>query len=236
MDFEKNISLRKLNTFGIDVKCKLYCKVKSVEEVISVINSEEYKNNSHLILSGGSNVLFLKDYEGLIIQNEIKGREIIEEKSDSTIVRVGAGENWHQFVLWSIKNGLSGLENMALIPGNVGASPMQNIGAYGAEVKDFIVSVEGLNLDTKKSFILKNSDCNFEYRDSIFKHELKEKIIITHVNFELSKTPINNTKYGAIKEEIRSLGLLVSAESICKAVINIRTRKLPNPEFIGTLI
>ena len=235
MDFEKNISLRKLNTFGIDVKCKLYCKVKSVEEVISVINSEEYKNNSHLILSGGSNVLFLKDYEGLIIQNEIKGKEIIEEKSESTILRVGAGENWHQFVLWSIKNGLSGLENMALIPGNVGASPMQNIGAYGVEVKDFIVSVEGVNLDTKKSFILKNSDCNFEYRDSIFKHELKEKIIITHVNFELSKTPINNTKYGAIKEEIRSLGLPVSAESICKAVINIRTRKLPNPEVIGNI-
>jgi len=235
MEFTNNISLKNLNTFGINVKCKVYCKVKSKKDVISVINSEEYKNNSHLILSGGSNILFLKDYEGLIIQNEIKGRKIVEEKSESTILRVGAGENWHQFVLWSIKNGLSGLENMALIPGNVGASPMQNIGAYDVEVKDFIVSVEGVNLDTKKSFILKNSDCNFEYRDSIFKHELKEKIIITHVNFELSKTPINNTKYGAIKEEIRSLGLPVSAESICKAVINIRTRKLPNPEVIGNI-
>ena len=235
MEFKKNISLRKLNTFGINVKCKFYCKVRSKEEIISVINSEEYKSNSHLILSGGSNVLFLKDYEGLIIQNEIKGKEIIEEKSDSTIVRVGAGENWHQFVLWSINNGLSGLENMALIPGNVGASPMQNIGAYGVEVKDFIVSVEGLHLDTKEHFILKNSDCNFEYRDSIFKHELKEKVVITHVNFEISKTPINNTKYGAIKEEIRSLKLPVSTESICKAVINIRTRKLPNPEVIGNI-
>ena len=235
MDFEKNISLRKLNTFGINIKCKFYCKVQSEKEMVSVINSEEYNNNSHLILSGGSNVLFLKDYDGLIIQNEIKGKQITEEKSESTILRVGAGENWHQFVLWSIKNGLSGLENMALIPGNVGASPMQNIGAYGVEVKDFIISVEGVNLDTKKSFILKNSDCNFEYRDSIFKHELKEKIIITHVNFELSKTPINNTKYGAIKEEIRSLGLPVSAESIYKAVINIRTSKLPNPEVIGNI-
>ena len=235
MDFEKNISLRKLNTFGVNVKCKFYCKVQSEKEMISVINSEEYNNNSHLILSGGSNVLFLKDYEGLIIQNEIKGKQITEEKSESTILRVGAGENWHQFVLWSIKNGLSGLENMAHIPGNVGASPMQNIGAYGAEVKDFIVSVEGLNLDTKEAFILKNSECNFKYRDSIFKHELKEKVMITHVNFELSKSPINNTKYGAIKEEIRSLGLPVSTESICKAVINIRTRKLPNPEVIGNI-
>ena len=235
MEYKKNISLKKYNTFGVNVKCKLYCKVKSEKEVVSVINSEEYKNNSHLILSGGSNVLFLKDYGGLIIQNEIKGKEIIEEKSESTILRVGAGENWHKFVLWSINNGLSGLENMALIPGNVGASPMQNIGAYGVEVKDFIVSVEGINLDTKESFILKNSDCNFEYRDSVFKHELKEKVIITHVNFKISKTPINNTKYGAIKEEIRSLGLPVSAESICKAVINIRTRKLPNPEVIGNI-
>lgn len=235
MDFEKNISLRKLNTFGINVKCKFYCKVQSEKEMVSVINSEEYNNNSHLILSGGSNVLFLKDYEGLIIQNEIKGKQITEEKSESTILRVGAGENWHQFVLWSIKNGLSGLENMALIPGNVGASPMQNIGAYGVEVKDFIVSVEGVNLDTKEAFILKNSECNFEYRDSIFKHELKEKVIITHVNFELSKTPINNIKYGAIKEEIKSLGLPISTESICKAVINIRTRKLPNPKVIGNI-
>ena len=235
MDFEKNISLRKLNTFGVNVKCKFYCKVQSEKEMVSVINSEEYKNNSHLILSGGSNVLFLKDYDGLIIQNEIKGKQITEEKSESTILRVGAGENWHQFVLWSIKNGLSGLENMALIPGNVGSSPMQNIGAYGVEVKDFIVSVEGLNLDTKEAFILKNSECNFEYRDSIFKQELKEKVMITHVNFELSKTPINNTKYGAIKEEIKSLGLPVSTESICKAVINIRTRKLPNPEVIGNI-
>ena len=235
MDFEKNISLRKLNTFGVNVKCKFYCKVQSEKEMVSVINSEEYNNNSHLILSGGSNVLFLKDYDGLIIQNEIKGKQITEEKSESTILRVGAGENWHQFVLWSIKNGLSGLENMALIPGNVGSSPMQNIGAYGVEVKDFIVSVEGLNLDTKEAFILKNSECNFEYRDSIFKHELKKKVMITHVNFELSKTPINNTKYGAIKEEIKSLGLPVSTESICKAVINIRTRKLPNPEVIGNI-
>ena len=157
MEFEKNISLKKYNTFGINVKCKLYCKVQSEKEVVSVINSDEYKNNSHLILSGGSNVLFLKDYGGLIIQNEIKGKEIIEEKSESIILRIGAGENWHKFVLWSIKNGLSGLENMALIPGNVGASPMQNIGAYGVEVKDFIVSVEGINLDTKEHFILKNS-------------------------------------------------------------------------------
>ena len=138
MEFEKNISLRKLNTFGINVKCKLYCKVRSEKEIISVINSEEYKNNPHLILSGGSNVVFLKDYEGLIIQNKIKVKEIIEEKSESTILRIGAGENWHKFVLWSINNGLSGLENMALIPGNVGSSPIQNIGAYGAEVKNVI--------------------------------------------------------------------------------------------------
>lgn len=235
MNFKKNIYLRKLNTFGINVKCKLYCKIESKEEVIHLINSKEYKNNPRLILGGGSNVLFLKDYKGLIIQNSIKGIEIIKEDHESTILRVGAGENWHQFVLWSIKNNLSGLENMSLIPGNVGASPMQNIGAYGSEVKDFIVSVEGIDLKKGKSFFLRNNDCKFGYRDSIFKNNLKEKVIITHVNFELSKTPIKNTKYGEIEEEIMNMKVPISTESISKAVINIRTRKLPDPEIIGNI-
>ena len=235
MNFKKNICLKKLNTFGINVKCKLYCKIQSKEEIITVLNSKEYNNNTHLILSGGSNILFVKDYEGLIIKNDIKGKEITKETHKSTTVRVGAGENWHQFVLWSIKNNLSGLENMSLIPGNVGAAPIQNIGAYGAEVKDFIISVEGIDLKKEKSFLLRNKDCKFRYRDSIFKNKLKEKVIITHVNFQLSKIPIKNTKYGGIQEEIMNMKVPISTESISKAVINIRTKKLPNPEIIGNI-
>ena len=200
MEFQKNISLKEFNTFGMDVNCSLLYNITSEKEIINILDSEEYQNNKHLILSGGSNLLFTTDFDGLILKNNIKGVEVVFEDNNHTYLKVGAGENWHDFVLWTIKQGLSGLENMSLIPGNVGTAPIQNIGAYGVEVKDVITKVRGINLEEKKLFTLSNVDCDFRYRDSIFKNKLKDKIIITEVIFKLSREAQQNTKYGAILE------------------------------------
>ncbi len=233
MNFYKNISLKKLNTFGIKVNCKLFCEVHSKLELTNLIQTQEFKRNNYLILGGGSNMLFTKDFDGLIIKNEIKGIDIIFENDQIKNIKVGAGENWHKFVLWSIENDLSGIENLALIPGNIGASPMQNIGAYGAEIKDVIDKVWTINLKDGKEHIFTNSECKFKYRDSIFKNKWKDKLMITHVSFNLSKIAILNTSYGAINEELLKLRLESSSKNICHAVTNIRKRKLPNPNEIG---
>ncbi len=233
MKLQKNISLKHLNTFGVDVSCKLFCSVTSTKEIEQLLLCDEFTKNNVLILGGGSNLLFTKDFNGLIVKNKVKGFETLSESKNNKIIKVGAGENWHQFVLWSIENGLSGIENMALIPGNVGASPMQNIGAYGVEAKDVIDKVWAVEIENGKEIILSNKDCQFEYRNSIFKNDLKNKVIITHVSFNLSKTPKKNTGYGDIMQEIKDLGMEVSTESICKAVIKIREKKLPNPDKIG---
>ena len=233
MEFQKNISLKEFNTFGMDVNCSLFYNITSENEIINILDSEEYQNNKHLILSGGSNLLFTTDFDGLILKNNIKGIEVVFEDNNHTYLKVGAGENWHDFVLWTIKQGLSGLENMSLIPGNVGTAPIQNIGAYGVEVKDVITKVRGINLEEKKLFTLSNVDCDFRYRDSIFKNKLKDKIIITEVIFKLSREAQHNTKYGAILEELQNLGLEISTTNISKAVISIRERKLPNPKELG---
>ena len=233
MEFQKNISLKEFNTFGMDVNCSLLYNITSENEIINILDSEEYQNNKHLILSGGSNLLFTTDFDGLILKNNIKGIEVVFEDNNHTYLKVGAGENWHDFVLWTIKQGLSGLENMSLIPGNVGTAPIQNIGAYGVEVKDVITKVRGINLEEKKLFTLSNVDCDFRYRDSIFKNKLKDKIIITEVIFKLSRKAQHNTEYGAILEELQNLGLEISTTNISKAVISIRERKLPNPKELG---
>jgi UDP-N-acetylmuramate dehydrogenase len=159
--------------------------------------------------------------------------DVLAEDNHSSTIEVGAGEVWHDFVLWSIEKTLSGIENLALIPGLVGASPMQNIGAYGLEVKDVITTVHFTEIGSGNSKILSNEDCNFGYRDSIFKHELKEKVVITKVIFKLSKTPLNKTTYGVIEEELKNLNLDPSPKNISTAVINIRSRKLPDPKILG---
>ncbi len=233
MIFSNNISLKKLNTFGINVKCKLFYEINNKGNLKELIKSNQFKQNNYLILGGGSNILFTEDYDGLIIKNEIRGIDIIEEDDETKKIKVGAGENWHQFVLWTIKNELSGIENLALIPGNVGASPIQNIGAYGVEVKDFIDKVWTINLKNGKEKIFTNSECKFKYRDSIFKNELKDQYIILYVSFKLSKLPMLNTKYKDINNELLSLSLEKSTKNICNAVINIRKRKLPDPKKIG---
>jgi len=228
-----NYSLKNHNTFGVNAKAKYFASFSSEDELAELLKNDICKTEPLLILGGGSNILLTKDFDGLVLANNIKGIEIITEDEESTNITVGAGEIWHNFVLWSIQKNLSGIENLALIPGLVGASPMQNIGAYGIEVKEVITKVNYIEIESgnKKSFT--NSECNFSYRNSIFKDELKGKAVITEVVYKLSKTPLNNTKYGAITDELKRLNKEPSPESIAQAVINIRSRKLPDPKVLG---
>ena len=228
-----NYSLKNLNSFGIDIKAKLFSNFNSENELIKLLSNKSLEEKSVFILGDGSNILFTKDFEGLVLANKINGIDIISEDQTSMTIRVGAGENWHDFVLWSIKKELSGIENLALIPGLVGASPIQNIGAYGAEVKDVITKVNYVELDTGLKKELSNYECKFDYRNSIFKNQLKNKTVVTYVTYRLSKKPLNNIKYGAITDELKSLKKDPSPASIAEAVINIRNKKLPNPKLLG---
>ena len=190
---KENYSLKNRNTFGIDVKAKYFATFNSEEELAYLLKSEIIQKEPLFILGGGSNILLTKNFDGLVFANEIKGTDIVSENENYTTIKVGSGEIWHDFVLWSIENNLSGIENLALIPGLVGASPMQNIGAYGMEVKDVIESVEYMEIKSGNKKTIDNSACNFGYRDSIFKHELKGKVVITKVVLKLSRTPLNKT-------------------------------------------
>ncbi|MDP7567271.1 MAG: UDP-N-acetylmuramate dehydrogenase, partial [Flavobacteriales bacterium] len=226
---EENFSLKNHNTFGIDAKAKYFAEFDSLFALKEIISSEIFQKNKSFILGGGSNILLTKDFEGLILHNKIEGICILEDNENNITVEVGGGVDWHDFVMWSVSQELSGVENLALIPGTVGASPIQNIGAYGMEVKETIHKVTALEIATQEIKTFSNEDCNFEYRNSIFKEELKNKFIITKVEFELSKTPLNKTTYGAIEEELKTLNLEANPKNIADAVINIRNRKLPNP-------
>lgn len=232
-EFKENYCLKKHNTFGINVKAKYFVTFNSTEKLKDILNSEIYQNNKTCVLGGGSNILLTQDFDGLILHNKIEDIDILEDNKESVIVEVGAGTNWHKFVQWSIDQDLSGIENLALIPGSVGASPVQNIGAYGMEVKDTITKVHTIEIEKKAIKIFNNKECGFEYRNSIFKTTLKDKIIITKAEFKLSKTPLNKTTYGSIEKELHTLKIEPSPKNIAQAVINIRNRKLPNPEELG---
>ena len=231
-NFKENHCLRKHNTFGIDAKAKYFVEFDSLNELKSIIDSEIYNNNS-LVIGEGSNILFTKDFDGLILHNKIAGICISENHDEFVIVEVGAGVNWHEFVQWSVSQKLSGVENLALIPGKVGASPVQNIGAYGMEVKDTITKVHAFEIKKKRTQTFTNKECKFEYRNSIFKLKLKDKFIITKVEFKLLKNPLNKTNYGAIEEELKRLNLKPSPKNITDAVVNIRNKKLPDPKELG---
>ena len=232
-DFKENYGLKKYNTFGIDAKAKYFVTFDSIIELKNILQSEIYSSNKTFILGGGSNILLTKDFDGLILHNKITGICILEDNEEFVIVEVGAGVNWHDFVLWSVSQELSGLENLALIPGTVGAGPVQNIGAYGMEVKDTITKVHAFEIAKSTIKIFSNEECKFEYRNSIFKVALKDKIIITKVEFKLLKTPLNKTTYGAIQDELKALNLKPSPRHIAEAVVNIRNRKLPKPTELG---
>ncbi len=234
MEFKENYSLKNLNTFGINAYCRYFSEFDNTENLKNALEHQLSKNNKKLILGGGSNILFTKDFDGVVLKNNISGIEKIKEDENHVYIKAGAGVNWHSFVQYCIENNLAGVENLSLIPGNVGASPMQNIGAYGVEVKDVIESVHGIFTEDLKEFSLSNTDCNFAYRESIFKHELKNKAIITHVIYRLNKAPKFNTSYGAIEQELEKMGIKdLSIKAISEAVCNIRKSKLPNPSEIG---
>lgn len=234
MQIERNASLKELNTFGIDAKAAFLATFHSADELREILNNSEVRTIPKMILGGGSNLLFTQDYDGLILRNGILGIECMREDENHVYVKAGAGENWHNFVLTCIKNGWAGLENLSLIPGNVGASPMQNIGAYGVEIKDRFDHLEAFNLDTGQVEIFNGEECEFGYRESVFKRKLKGKYVIVSVTFRLLKNPDFQIKYGAIATELEEMGVKeLSIEAISKAVINIRNSKLPNPKELG---
>ena len=216
-----NYSLKNHNTFGVAAKAKYFASFSSEDQLAKLLKDNICKTEPLFILGGGSNILLTQDFDGLVLANNIKGIEIITENEKSTSIAVGAGEIWHDFVLWSIQKNLSGIENLALIPGLVGASPMQNIGAYGVEVKDVITKVSYIEIESGNQKSFTNSECNFSYRNSIFKDELKGRVVITEVVYKLSKTPLNNTKYGAITDELKRLNKEPSPQSI--AQLRIKT-------------
>lgn len=228
---KENFPLKNLNTFGIDVRARYFTRAGSVEELKQVL--EDNRNFfPFMVIGGGSNILFTSDYNGLIIQPSMKGIKIIDNNHDHCMVEVGAGEDWDDFVSWSVENNLGGVENLSLIPGSTGSSPIQNIGAYGTELKDVVEKVNYLDLETFEMISINNRDCHFGYRASIFKNQLKNRVIITSVIFRLKHHPLFNTSYGNLHAETIRLGK-ISLVTIRNAVINIRRYKLPDPKLLG---
>jgi UDP-N-acetylmuramate dehydrogenase len=233
MNVISNFSLKGYNTFGIDAKAKKFVAADSTDALKRILF--ENINHSIFVLGGGSNMLFTKDIDALVVHVNLKGKRIVKEDTNFVWVEGMAGENWHEFVLWTIDQNFGGLENMSLIPGNVGTTPVQNIGAYGAEIKDSFVSCEAMNIrdQTVKSF--SKDDCKFDYRESVFKHDVKDKYIITSVIFKLTK--INhkiNISYGDIAQELNKKGIKnPNLKQVSDAVIAIRKSKLPDPKELG---
>lgn len=229
MTIQQNISLKPYNTFGIDVNAKRFVTVNSLKELKNIIAAEK----NIFLISGGSNMLLTNDIDKLVIHLDFKGIIVNDTEEDAVFVTGEAGENWHDFVLWCISQDYGGLENLSLIPGNVGTSPIQNIGAYGVEIKDTFQQLEALEIETGKTRIFNKEECNFGYRNSVFKNDLKGKYIITSVTFKLTKKKHQfNISYGAIKDSLKDVEN-PSLKEISDAIIAIRESKLPDPKEIG---
>lgn len=232
---QENFSLKPYNTFGVDAKAKYFAEVSTTDELKDVLSFSKTNTLPLLFLGGGSNVLLTKDFDGLVIQLNLKGisEEVLNE--NEILITAKAGENWHEFVMHCLDKNFGGLENLSLIPGNVGTSPMQNIGAYGTEIKDIFVSCRVLNLETLEIELFNLKQCQFGYRDSIFKQEGKGKYVILEVSFRLTmKNHRIKTEYGAIKTELENLNIgNPTIQDVSRAVINIRQSKLPDPKQIG---
>ncbi|WP_309640798.1 UDP-N-acetylmuramate dehydrogenase [Flavobacterium sp.] len=233
MEIHNQFSLKNYNTFGIEAKAKQFVAVHSVEELQSIL--QKYAHEKKFVLGGGSNMLLTKDIDALVIHIDLKGKKIIKETDDWVWVECQAGENWHEFVLWTLSKNFGGLENMSLIPGNVGTTPVQNIGAYGTEIKDTMVSCDAMTIDSQAMKTFSNADCHFGYRESVFKQEAKDHYIITSVVFQLTKRHHKiNTAYGDIQSELSKQGIEnPTIQDVSNAVIAIRQSKLPDPKELG---
>lgn len=233
MLIEKNFSLKNHNTFGIDVKATGFVSVKTIADLKNALNNSTYGDK--FILGGGSNMLLTKNVDALVIHINLKGKEVVNQNENEVCVKAFAGENWHEFVVWCLEHDFGGIENLSLIPGSVGATPIQNIGAYGVEIKDIFVSCDALNVITGDIKTFLNSECQFGYRESIFKQNLKDSYIILSVTLKLtSKNHDIKTNYGAISTELNRLNIEnPTIKDVSNAVIAIRESKLPNPKEIG---
>ncbi|MBR9853393.1 MAG: UDP-N-acetylmuramate dehydrogenase [Algicola sp.] len=233
MEIQENISLKNYNTFGIDVKARFFVEITGLVQLQKVLELKAYPKK--FIISGGSNMLLTKDIDWLVIHIKLKGITVVEEDENSVEVKAMAGENWHELVMWTLKHGYGGLENLSLIPGNVGTAPIQNIGAYGVELKDVLISCAAMDIETGELEGFDNEACEFGYRDSIFKNRAKDKYIITSVTLRLSKKNHTlHTGYGSIENELKNRGIIhPTIKDVSDAVIAIRESKLPDPKKIG---
>lgn len=234
ISIQTNVSLQPYNTFGIDATARFFVVINTVEELTEVLQIPDYQHIPKLILGGGSNLLLTQNFEGLVIKINLKGIEKIKEDDQHIWLRVGAGEIWHEFVLYCIQHQYAGIENLSLIPGTVGAAPMQNIGAYGVEIKEVFEELTALDLTTLQLTTYDLSTCRFGYRESIFKHEAKGRTIIVNVTFRLNKNPTFHVNYGDIQKTLTEMGVTnLTIKAVSDAVIQIRQSKLPNPAEIG---
>jgi len=235
MNILSNFSLRQLNTFGIGAVARFYTELFSEEDLLEILHDKNLRQQAKFILGGGSNLLFVHEkLDYLVLKNSIPGIQLTREDDQHVYIRSGAGENWNDLVTYCIQHNYGGIENLSLIPGKTGASPMQNIGAYGVELKDCFHELEAIHLQDKRKDVFRTSDCRFGYRESVFKRELKDQYIITSVTLKLNKHPLFNTSYGAIQEELERMGTTaLSVAAIGQAVCNIRRSKLPDPLVIG---
>ena len=234
LKIEENKDLKAFNTFGIEATAPLFCEIHTTEELQFLFRREDLRHMPLLIIGGGSNILFTKDPEGLVVLNKIEGTEVLKEDEEHVWLKAGAGVVWHQLVLYTISKGWGGLENLSLIPGTTGAAPMQNIGAYGAEIKDTFQELEAVKRADGSLHCFSNEECGFGYRSSVFKTTEKDKFVIATVSFKLRKQPEFNISYGAIAETLEVAGITQPGlKEISDAVIHIRQSKLPDPKAIG---
>lgn len=234
MEILENISLKPFNTFGIDQQARYFINVRRTDELAEALTWAGSKNTEVLPLGGGSNILFTRDYAGAVLKNELKGYSVTAEDEDYVYLQAGGGEIWHQFVLYCLENNYAGVENLALIPGSVGAAPIQNIGAYGMELKDVFYELTAIDRRGYKLQVFTREDCEFGYRSSVFKNRFKDAFIITAVTFRLRKKPVFHIEYGAIRQELERMNVTtLSIQQIAQAVMKIRSSKLPDPAVTG---
>lgn len=231
---ESDVNLQPYNTLNIPATARYFAAVESKSQLKEILTHPETEPQQLLVLGGGSNILFADDFDGLVLHIEISGKEIIQETDEHVWLKIGAGENWHQMVRYCVENGFGGIENLSLIPGTVGAAPIQNIGAYGVELEEVFQWLEAANIETGEVRRFDKEDCQFDYRDSVFKNELKGEFIVTEVTLKLSKKPEINTTYGAIQTELQNRGITnPTIHDVSDIVIDIRNSKLPNPKSLG---